>query len=188
MSWVDAERRLKVLANADTPEDAAVARENGAEGIGLVRTEHMFFGTGERIRTVRRMIMAGATAERGAALADLLPFQREDFAGIFAAMDGCPVTIRLLDPPLHEFLPDGELDEIVALLAADTGASEDEAVERVEKLAEINPMLGFRGAGWPSRTRRSPACRCAPSSRRRATRRRTASSSHQTSWSRSSAR
>jgi pyruvate,orthophosphate dikinase len=145
MSWVDAERRLKVLANADTPEDAAVARENGAEGIGLVRTEHMFFGSGERIRTVRRMIMASATPEREAALADLLPFQRSDFAGIFAAMDGLPVTIRLLDPPLHEFLPDGELDEIVALLAADTGASEDDVVERVEKLAEINPMLGFRG-------------------------------------------
>jgi pyruvate,orthophosphate dikinase len=145
MSWVDAERRLKVLANADTPEDAAVARENGAEGIGLVRTEHMFFGSGERIRTVRRMIMASATPEREAALKDLLPFQRSDFAGIFAAMDGLPVTIRLLDPPLHEFLPDGELDEIVALLAADTGASEDDVVERVEKLAEINPMLGFRG-------------------------------------------
>jgi pyruvate,orthophosphate dikinase len=105
----------------------------------------MFFGSGERIRTVRRMIMASATPEREAALADLLPFQRSDFAGIFAAMDGLPVTIRLLDPPLHEFLPDGELDEIVALLAADTGASEDDVVERVEKLAEINPMLGFRG-------------------------------------------
>ena len=145
MSWVDELRRLKVLANADTPEDAKTARDNGAEGIGLVRTEHMFFGTGDRIRTVRRMIMADNTPSREAALADLLPYQRADFEGIFRAMDGCPVTIRLLDPPLHEFLPDGELDEIVALLSADTGASEDEVVERIEKLAEINPMLGFRG-------------------------------------------
>ena len=145
MTWVDELRRLKVLANADTPEDAKTARDNGAEGIGLVRTEHMFFGTGERIRTVRRMIMATLTSDRQAALDDLLPFQRGDFDGIFRAMDGMPVTIRLLDPPLHEFLPDGELDEIVALLAADTGADEDEVVERIEKLAEINPMLGFRG-------------------------------------------
>jgi pyruvate,orthophosphate dikinase len=145
MSWVDRERALRVFANAYTPEDAAVARANGAEGIGLVRTEHMFFGTGERIRTVRRMIMAGDTPSREAALVDLLPFQRGDFQGIFEAMDGLPVTIRLLDPPLHEFLPDGELDEIVALLAADTGADENEVVERIEKLAEINPMLGFRG-------------------------------------------
>ena len=145
MTWVDEFRRLKVLANADTPEDAKTARDNGAEGIGLVRTEHMFFGTGERIMAVRRMIMAADTATREAALTDLLPYQREDFEGIFRAMDGCPVTIRLLDPPLHEFLPDGDLDEIVAMLSADTGADEHEVVERIEKLAEINPMLGFRG-------------------------------------------
>ena len=145
MTWVDEFRRLKVLANADTPEDAKTARDNGAEGIGLVRTEHMFFGTGERIMAVRRMIMAADTPTREAALNDLLPFQREDFEGIFRAMDGCPVTIRLLDPPLHEFLPDGDLDEIVAMLSADTGADEHEVVERIEKLAEINPMLGFRG-------------------------------------------
>ena len=91
------------------------------------------------------MIMAADTATREAALTDLLPYQREDFEGIFRAMDGCPVTIRLLDPPLHEFLPDGDLDEIVAMLSADTGADEHEVVERIEKLAEINPMLGFRG-------------------------------------------
>ena len=145
MSWVDEFRTLRVLANADTPEDATTARVNGAEGVGLVRTEHMFFGTGERIRTVRRMIMATLTSDRQAALDDLLPFQRGDFDGIFRAMDGMPVTIRLLDPPLHEFLPDGELDEIVALLAADTVADDDEVVERIEQLAEINPMLGFRG-------------------------------------------
>ena len=144
MTWVDEFRRLKVLANADTPEDAKTARDNGAEGIGLVRTEHMFFGTGERIMAVRRMIMAADTATREAALTDLLPYQREDFEGIFRAMDGCPVTIRLLAPP-HEFLPDGDLDEIVAMLSADTGADEHEVVERIEKLAEINPMLGFRG-------------------------------------------
>jgi len=145
MSWVDAHRTLKVLANADTPEDAVTARANGAEGIGLVRTEHMFFGTGERLRGVRRMIMAADTKTREKALDDLLPFQRSDFEGIFRVMGGCPVTIRLLDPPLHEFLPDGDLDEIVASLAADTGASESEVVERIEKLAEVNPMLGFRG-------------------------------------------
>lgn len=146
MSWVDDRRDLKVLANADTPEDAAAARDNGAEGIGLVRTEHMFFGgSGDRLRAVRRMIMATDTEARAAALADLLPYQRADFEGIFKAMDGLPVTIRLLDPPLHEFLPDGDLDEIVATLAADTGATEDEVVDRIEKLAEVNPMLGFRG-------------------------------------------
>jgi pyruvate,orthophosphate dikinase len=145
MSWVDRERQLKVLANADTPEDAATARENGAEGIGLVRTEHMFFASSDRIETVRRMIMADNSADRESALADLLPYQREDFEGIFREMDGFPVTIRLLDPPLHEFLPDGELDEIVALLAANTGAEESDVVDRIEKLAEINPMLGFRG-------------------------------------------
>ena len=145
MSWVDKFRTMKVFTNADTPEDAAAARTNGAEGIGLVRTEHMFFGSGERIRAVRRMIMAKDTASREAALDDLLPYQREDFKGIFTAMSGLPVTIRLLDPPLHEFLPDGELDDVITLLSEDTGEDEDAIVDRIEKLAEVNPMLGFRG-------------------------------------------
>ena len=145
MSWVDEFRDMKVLTNADTPEDAAAARANGAEGIGLVRTEHMFFGSGERIRTVRRMIMAKDTPSREAALDALLPFQRDDFKGIFHAMSGLPVTIRLLDPPLHEFLPDGELDDVVQLLSEDTGETEEDIVERIEKLVEVNPMLGFRG-------------------------------------------
>lgn len=95
-----------MLTNADTPEDAAVARANGAEGIGLVRSEHMFFGSDERLRAVRKMIMAGDKKTREEALAEILPFQRSDFEGIFKAMDGFPVTVRLLDPPLHEFLPE----------------------------------------------------------------------------------
>ena len=101
MSWVDAFRTTRVLTNCDTPEDATLARTNGAEGIGLVRTEHMFFGSGDRIRAVRRMIVAKDTPTREAALKDILPFQRDDFKGIFHAMSGLPVSIRLLDPPLH---------------------------------------------------------------------------------------
>eukprot|EP00240_Pyramimonas_obovata_P000384 CAMPEP_0118922112 /NCGR_PEP_ID=MMETSP1169-20130426/1151_1 /TAXON_ID=36882 /ORGANISM="Pyramimonas obovata, Strain CCMP722" /LENGTH=967 /DNA_ID=CAMNT_0006862937 /DNA_START=41 /DNA_END=2944 /DNA_ORIENTATION=- len=145
MSWVDEHRTLKVLTNADTPEDAAVARKNGAEGIGLVRSEHMFFGSDERIRAVRKMIMAGTTEVRKAALDDLLPFQREDFEGIFKAMDGYPVTVRLLDPPLHEFLPEGDLDEIAEQIAEMTESTTDEVLDRMEALSEVNPMLGFRG-------------------------------------------
>eukprot|EP00191_Tetraselmis_sp_GSL018_P020846 CAMPEP_0177593370 /NCGR_PEP_ID=MMETSP0419_2-20121207/9107_1 /TAXON_ID=582737 /ORGANISM="Tetraselmis sp., Strain GSL018" /LENGTH=773 /DNA_ID=CAMNT_0019084399 /DNA_START=888 /DNA_END=3209 /DNA_ORIENTATION=- len=145
MSWVDQFRRLGVLTNADTPDDAAAARRNGAEGIGLTRTEHMFFASDERITTVRRMILAQTTEERQKALDQLLPFQQEDFEGIFRAMDGLPVTIRLLDPPLHEFLPAGEMDEVTASLAAETGVSEEAVEETITKLAEVNPMLGFRG-------------------------------------------
>jgi len=145
MSWVDRFRTMRVLANADTPEDAAVARSNGAQGIGLVRTEHMFFGTGDRIRAVRRMIMAKDTSTRQAALDDLMPYQRDDFTGIFKAMSGLPVTVRLLDPPLHEFLPDGGLDEVCELLSADTGESEEFIIDCIKKMEEVNPMLGFRG-------------------------------------------
>jgi len=145
MSWVDKFRAVKVLTNADTPEDSAMAREYGAQGIGLVRTEHMFFGSGERLRAVRRMIIADDTESREAALESLLPFQRDDFKGIFKAMSGLPVTIRLLDPPLHEFLPEGDLDDVVKLLAEDVGESEAEIHHRIERLAEVNPMLGFRG-------------------------------------------
>lgn len=145
MSWADEIRRLKVMANADTPDDALTARKNGAQGIGLCRTEHMFFASDERIKAVRKMIMAVTPEQRKAALDLLLPYQRSDFEGIFRAMDGLPVTIRLLDPPLHEFLPEGDLEQIVSELTSETGMSEDEVLSRVEKLSEVNPMLGFRG-------------------------------------------
>ncbi|KAK6130390.1 hypothetical protein DH2020_035895 [Rehmannia glutinosa] len=145
MSWADEIRRLKVMANADTPEDALTARKNGAQGIGLCRTEHMFFASDERIKAVRKMIMAVTPEQRKAALDLLLPYQRADFEGIFRAMDGLPVTIRLLDPPLHEFLPEGDIEQIVGELTVDTGMSEDEVYSRIEKLSEVNPMLGFRG-------------------------------------------
>ncbi|RMD62617.1 MAG: pyruvate, phosphate dikinase, partial [Planctomycetota bacterium] len=142
MRWADRRRRLGVRANADTPQDAARAREFGAEGIGLCRTEHMFFGD-DRIRAMRRMILASSAEERAEALELLLPLQRDDFIGIFRAMDGLPVTIRLLDPPLHEFLPqDGEA---VAALARDFGVDADDIRRRVESLREANPMLGHRG-------------------------------------------
>ncbi|GLI61134.1 hypothetical protein VaNZ11_003409 [Volvox africanus] len=145
MKWVDERRRLGVLTNADTPEDAEEARKFGAEGIGLCRTEHMFFASEERIATVRRMIVAQTQEARLKALSDLLPFQREDFGGILRAMSGFPVTIRLLDPPLHEFLPDGEMTEVCEALARDAGITIDEVMGTIEKLQEVNPMLGFRG-------------------------------------------
>jgi len=142
MEWADEFRQLGVRTNADTPEDAARARAFGAEGIGLCRTEHMFFGE-ERIKYIRGMIMAADEDERRLALEKLLPFQREDFEGILEAMEGRPVTIRLLDPPLHEFIPatDKELEE----LAADLGKDPDEMKERAAELRETNPMLGHRG-------------------------------------------
>ncbi|WOL03197.1 pyruvate, phosphate dikinase 2-like [Canna indica] len=145
MSWVDEIRQLKVMANADTPDDAMAARTNGAQGIGLCRTEHMFFASDERIKAVRKMIMAANIDERKGALDLLLPYQRSDFEGIFRAMDGFPVTIRLLDPPLHEFLPEGNIEDIVSELASETGTTEDDVFSRIEKLSEVNPMLGFRG-------------------------------------------
>lgn len=145
MAWVDEIRQMKVMANADTPEDALTARNNGAQGIGLCRTEHMFFASDERIKAVRQMIMAGTLEQRQKALDLLLPYQRSDFEGIFRAMDGLPVTIRLLDPPLHEFLPEGHIEDIVRELSLDTGMTKEEVLARVEKLSEVNPMLGFRG-------------------------------------------
>ncbi|KAJ4968952.1 hypothetical protein NE237_015653 [Protea cynaroides] len=145
MSWVDGIRSLKVMANADTPEDALTARNNGAQGIGLCRTEHMFFASDERIKAVRQMIMAVTKEQRKKALDLLLPYQRSDFEGIFRAMDGLPVTIRLLDPPLHEFLPEGDIGQIISELITDTGMTEEEIFSKVEKLSEVNPMLGFRG-------------------------------------------
>jgi pyruvate,orthophosphate dikinase len=142
MTWVDEVRRLKVRANADTPEDARQARRFGAEGIGLCRTEHMFFRE-DRIDWVRRMILAETRDERLAALEKILPMQREDFIGVFRAMDGFPVTVRLLDPPLHEFLP-GEPAEIAAL-ARRIGADQDVLAAKIRALHEFNPMLGHRG-------------------------------------------
>ena len=142
MGWADSRRRLGVRANADTPEDAAGARAFGAEGIGLCRTEHMFFGE-DRILAVRRMILATDEAGRREALARILPMQRVDFAGILRAMAGFPVTIRLLDPPLHEFLPQGETE--IADVAAALGIGGDEIRRRLDALHEFNPMLGHRG-------------------------------------------
>jgi pyruvate,orthophosphate dikinase len=142
MQWADAARKLKVRANADTPADARAAIKFGAEGIGLCRTEHMFFDE-ERIRAMREMILAGDEKARRAALAKLLPMQRADFVDLFKIMDGLPVTIRLLDPPLHEFLPHSEKD--IAEVAAAMGADPQKLADRARELHEFNPMLGFRG-------------------------------------------
>jgi len=142
LRWADGARRLRVRANADTPGDARIARGFGAEGIGLCRTEHMFF-EGDRITAMREMIVARDEGGRRRALAKLLPMQRLDFEGIFEAMDGLPVTIRLLDPPLHEFLPHG--GEESKLLARTLGIPRAELARIVESLREINPMLGHRG-------------------------------------------
>lgn len=160
LGWADEMRDIGVWANADTPQDALLARDYGAEGIGLTRTEHMFFAP-DRLPIVQKMIMTAIDAERTDALGQLLPFQRDDFAGLFRAMDGLPVTIRLIDPPLHEFLPGFEelmtdltdlkirtrsaasLEEIDDLL--DRIQEEEEILRRVESLREANPMLGLRG-------------------------------------------
>jgi pyruvate,orthophosphate dikinase len=143
MQWADGFRRMKVRANADTPADARQARAFGAEGIGLCRTEHMFFEQ-SRILAMREMILAEDREGRRKALAKLLPAQRQDFIELFEIMAGLPVTIRLLDPPLHEFLPHG--DEIIGEVAADMGVSVTRLRRRVAALSEFNPMLGQRGA------------------------------------------
>jgi pyruvate,orthophosphate dikinase len=142
MGWADGLRRMKVRANAETPLDARNARAFGAEGIGLCRTEHMFF-EGDRIVAVREMVLADDEAGRRAALAKLLPMQRADFVELFTIMQGLPVTIRLLDPPLHEFLPhsDAEIAEVAKVM----GVSSDKLRARAAELHEFNPMLGFRG-------------------------------------------
>lgn len=142
MGWADEVRRLGVRANADNPTDASRAVEFGAEGIGLCRTEHMFFDE-DRIASVRRMILAVTHEERAKALAELLPHQRDDFVGIFKAMGERPVTIRLLDPPLHEFLPHGA--EEIEALAASMGLDGTSLRARIKNLEEFNPMLGHRG-------------------------------------------
>ncbi|MBR2067030.1 MAG: pyruvate, phosphate dikinase, partial [Solobacterium sp.] len=143
MQWADAARTLKIRTNADTPTDAAKAVEFGAEGIGLVRTEHMFFNTPERIRAIRELCVSQNDEQRAAALAKLEPFQKEDFMGIFKAMKDRPVTIRLLDPPLHEFLPKTKAE--MAEVAKDMGIKVSEIERAAEALHEFNPMMGHRG-------------------------------------------
>ena len=142
MAWADAARRLKVRTNADTPEDAANAVRMGAEGIGLTRTEHMFFNP-DRIPKIRRMILSDTTEEREAALNELIPFQKGDFKGIYKAMEGRPVTIRFLDPPLHEFVPttEPEIEDLAKLM----NISVQQVKERCDALHEFNPMMGHRG-------------------------------------------
>jgi pyruvate,orthophosphate dikinase len=142
MAWADKYRTLKIRTNADQPDQSRNAVAFGAEGIGLCRTEHMFFGEG-KIGPMREMILADTLEQRKAALAKLLPLQRKDFAGIFEVMAGRPVTIRTIDPPLHEFLPHEEKDQ--RALAGEMGISYEKVKERVESLHEFNPMLGFRG-------------------------------------------
>jgi pyruvate, orthophosphate dikinase len=150
MKWADQVRKIGVRANADTPHDAKVAREMGAEGIGLCRTEHMFFKdfehpekSGERQRAIQEMILADTTEARCKALDKLLPFQRQDFIGLFQEMDGLPVVIRLLDPPLHEFLPKDPAKQ--EELAKELGITREVILRRMEQLKEANPMLGLRG-------------------------------------------
>jgi pyruvate,orthophosphate dikinase len=142
MEWADQIRRMKVRTNAETPADARTARSFGAEGIGLCRTEHMFF-EGDRIVAMREMILADTEEGRRAALAKLLPMQRSDFIELFEIMAGLPVTIRLLDPPLHEFLP--KTEEEIAEVAQAMGVDADKLRQRTEALHEFNPMLGHRG-------------------------------------------
>jgi pyruvate,orthophosphate dikinase len=142
MEWADSVRRMKIRTNADTPHDARTARNFGAEGIGLCRTEHMFFDP-ERIDAVRAMILADSAEERARALESIYPFQKNDFVQIFVEMKGLPVTIRLLDPPLHEFLPHSIKD--IEALSAKLGTSTERLMKKSEALKEVNPMLGHRG-------------------------------------------
>ena len=146
LTHADETRRLRVRANADTAEDAARARRLGAQGIGLCRTEHMFLG--ERRVLIERLVLADVDEERSAALEALLPLQRDDFVQIFTAMDGLPVTVRLLDPPLHEFLPDRTELAIKVAVARERGEDigvDEKLLAAVERLHESNPMLGLRG-------------------------------------------
>ncbi len=148
MQWADKFRKLKIRTNADSPADALKAREFGAEGIGLCRTEHMFFGK-DRIAAVREMILATTEEGRKKALAKIEPYQKQDFVGIFEAMDGFPVTIRLLDPPLHEFLPQRDNEKGAQEVAEQIGTTVEKVFERVDELHEFNPMMGFRGCRLP---------------------------------------
>ena len=176
LGWADDARRLRVRANADTPADAAKARELGAQGIGLCRTEHMF-NAEDRLPVVREMIMAANEPDRRSALDRLLPMQQADFEGILEAMQGLPVTIRLLDPPLHEFLP--QLED----------AASDAMRERIKQLREANPMLGTRGCRlglmYPEIYEMQVRASCGPRSRSSSGRARRRSSRSCTRWSRS---
>jgi pyruvate,orthophosphate dikinase len=159
MGWADARRRLKVRANADTPADCETARRFGAEGVGLCRTEHMFFD-GERILAVRQMILADDVAGRKAALAKLLPMQRGDFHEIFRIMAGLPVTIRLLDPPLHEFIP--HTDEEIAQVAKAAGATRPDCAAAPSRWRDPTPCLGHRGCRLRITYPKSTRCRRGP--------------------------
>jgi pyruvate,orthophosphate dikinase len=144
LELADKHRRLRIRTNADTPKDAKQAREFGAEGIGLTRTEHMFFAE-DRIPKMQRMILAEDEAARRKALDQLRPLQQGDFEGIFEAMDGLPATIRLIDPPLHEFLPQLDEEEKISALAREAGVTPDQMIKKIRSLHELNPMLGHRG-------------------------------------------
>lgn len=144
MKWADDARKIGVRTNADSPHDSKVARSFGAEGIGLCRTEHMFFAE-DRIRAVREMILSETLEGREKALTKLLPMQKEDFVGILEAMQGFPVTIRTLDPPLHEFLPQKDDKEEIKAISKEIGVSEEKLIQKIESLHELNPMLGHRG-------------------------------------------
>jgi pyruvate,orthophosphate dikinase len=148
MGWADKARKLKIRTNADSPADSLKAREFGAEGIGLCRTEHMFFGE-DRIAAVREMILSTTVEGRTKALAKIEPYQKADFVGIFEAMAGLPVTIRLLDPPLHEFLPQKDNKAGAEAVAKQIGTTVEKIFERVDELHEMNPMMGFRGCRLP---------------------------------------
>ena len=148
MNWADVIRKLKVCTNADTPEDAATAVRLGAQGLGLTRTEHMFF-KGDRIKAVREMILSDTVEQRRAALAKILPMQREDFIGIYEAMGVRPVTIRYLDPPLHEFLPSKNMTDEIKQIAEELGTTVEHIVAKIDQLHEVNPMLGHRGCRLP---------------------------------------
>src|SRR5688572_12558576 len=142
MKWADSYRKIKVRANADIPRDAVMARALGAEGIGLCRTEHMFFAP-DRLPYMQEMILADTEAQRRAALDKLLPFQKEDFKGLLKEMKGYGVTIRTLDPPLHEFLP--KTDEDAAVLSKKINIPTEKILRKTAELHEFNPMLGHRG-------------------------------------------
>ena len=144
MGWADAARKLGVRTNADNPHDAAVAVKYGAEGIGLCRTEHMFFAA-TRIADMRQMILADTEEQRREALAKLLPYQKADFKGMYKALEGRPMTVRYLDPPLHEFLPAKNMTEEIEALAKELGTTTDKIIAKIDELHEFNPMMGFRG-------------------------------------------
>ena len=144
MAWADAARKLGVRTNADNPHDAAVAVKYGAEGIGLCRTEHMFFEA-TRIADMRQMILSETEEQRREALAKLLPYQKADFKGMYKALEGRPMTVRYLDPPLHEFLPAKNMTEEIEALAKELGTTTDKIIAKIDELHEFNPMMGFRG-------------------------------------------